>query len=71
MRVVIYDWLHSSHKVYEGDPTSVERQIVEDMPWHGEHFEEGDLESLLAYIDAQQMFSVDVEDDSAHPFLKE
>lgn len=69
MRVAIYEHLHDTFKMYEGDPDSIERQILEDYPWF--HDFEGDLETLLAYIDSQQMLSVEILDESPHPFLTE
>jgi hypothetical protein len=70
MKVAIHNHLNDSMKTYEGDPASVERQIIEDYPWF-KHFDDGDLETLCAYIDCQQMFSVEVLDDTEHPFLRE
>ncbi len=70
MKIIIHNLLNGSNKTYEGDATTLERQLEIDFPWAVEG-NEFDLNHILWIIDHQQFHAVEVVDKSPHPFLKE
>jgi hypothetical protein len=69
MTIVIHNLHSNSEKVYQGDKHSISRQLDDDFPWIATMYGPEDLRDALDYIDSQQNFTVEVLDDSLHPFV--
>jgi hypothetical protein len=70
MKIIIHNLLNETNQVFEGDVTTVERELENDFAWAVEGAE-GDLDHILSIIDHHPYFGVEVADHSLHPFLKE
>lgn len=69
MKIRIHNLQHGTDRVYEGDVTTIERELDAEFPWAVGQAH-GDLDHILYIIDHHPLFGVEIIDSSLHPFLR-
>jgi len=70
MKIIIHNLQRDSNRSYEGDVTTIERELGAEFGWATEQAH-GDLDHILYIIDHHPLYGVEVVDSSLHPFLKD
>lgn len=70
MKIIIHNLSRDTNQSYEGDVSTIERDLEAEFPWAVEQAY-GNLDTILYFIDHHPYYSVEVVDSALHPFLKD
>jgi hypothetical protein len=70
MKIVIHNLMTGAAQTFEGDVTTIERDLEKDYDW-AITGNEGDLNNILYVIDHHPYYGVEIADSALHPFLKD
>jgi hypothetical protein len=70
MKIAIHNHHNEGVQELEGDRHTLQKLLFKLYPVLEGRFYYGDLDGMLDYIDSMQSRSVEITDETEHPFLK-
>lgn len=70
MKILIHNHYTGAETEYEGDRHTLQKLLIKLYPMLEGCYDYGDLDGMIEYIDSMQSRSVEITDETEHPFLK-
>lgn len=70
MKLLIHNHRDGSQQEIEGDPHTLQVQLLTMFPWLDGCHAYGDLDTMIDAVDSTQGRSIEIVDDTLHPFLQ-